>query len=266
MLKPKPNNKGNNTCNDSMGRREVRIVDQGYAPHRHDTYTLALTLQGVQSFHYRGSRRNALPGDVVILHPDEVHDGKPISEEGFTYRCIEIQPQHIQKALGKKTLPFIDTGISSDARMQHVATQLLGSFDTPLEPFEYEEHIHALAHVMHTISGNHPIQNTINTQAVELARTYIEDSLDQDISLDELEHVCGYRRRQLCRDFRSVTGTSPYRYLIMRRLDKARQLIIDGQPLSLVAVETNFSDQSHFNRHFKKAFGLTPKRWLQLMA
>jgi len=234
--------------------------------YKRQTYTIALTVQGVQSFHYRGSRRNALPGDVVILHPDEEHDGQPITEDGFIYRCLDIQPQQIQQALGEKNLPFIATGVSSDVRMQTIVSQLLGDLKQPMETLEYQQHIQSLAEMMQTISGKQMIQNTINMRAVEQAREYIEASLDQDISLAELERVCGYRRRQLCRDFRIITGTSPYRYLIMRRLDKARQLLVDGQPLSRIALDSCFSDQSHFNRHFKKAFGVTPKRWLQLIA
>ncbi|WP_395373341.1 AraC family transcriptional regulator [Marinicella sp. W31] len=252
--------------NGNFSRREICIVDQGFAPHRHDTYTIALTIQGVQSFHYQGSRRHALPGDVIILHPDELHDGQPGTEEGFTYRCIDIQPQTIQKALGKKSLPFVKSGISPHPNIRQIVSNLLAPLEQPLQTLEYQELIQSLASCMQGISTKQSPPNSVNVSAVKLALTYIEASLDEDISLQDLEKVCGYRRRQLCRDFRHVTGTSPYRYLLMRRLDKARSLIMNGQPLSQAAVESCFSDQSHFNRHFKKTYGMTPKRWLQLLA
>ena len=57
-------------------RIEACFSGLAYAPHSHDTYTLALTTQGVQSFNYRGELRHSLPGEVVILHPDETHDGQ----------------------------------------------------------------------------------------------------------------------------------------------------------------------------------------------
>ena len=52
-------------------RIEACFSGLAYAPHSHDTYTLALTTAGVQSFNYRGELRHSLPGEVVILHPDE---------------------------------------------------------------------------------------------------------------------------------------------------------------------------------------------------
>jgi AraC-like DNA-binding protein len=42
-------------------------------------------------------------------------------------------------------------------------------------------------------------------------------------------------------------------------------MIAAGEPLAEIAVGAGFSDQSHFNRHFKKAFGLTPGRWSALV-
>ncbi|RUY14814.1 helix-turn-helix domain-containing protein, partial [Mesorhizobium sp. M7A.F.Ca.US.005.03.2.1] len=53
--------------------------------------------------------------------------------------------------------------------------------------------------------------------------------------------------------------------LVMRRLQRARRMIAAGEPLAQIAVEAGFSDQSHFIRHFKKAFGMTPGRWSSLI-
>jgi AraC-like DNA-binding protein len=50
----------------------------------------------------------------------------------------------------------------------------------------------------------------------------------------------------------------------MRRLQQARRMIETGEPLAEIAAETGFADQSHLNRHFKKAFGMTPGRWAAL--
>jgi AraC-like DNA-binding protein len=59
-------------------------------------------------------------------------------------------------------------------------------------------------------------------------------------------------------------GTSPYRYLLMRRLDFARQQIARRRPLGEVALDAGFADQAHFSRMFKAAFGLTPARYRAL--
>jgi AraC-like DNA-binding protein len=81
----------------------------------------------------------------------------------------------------------------------------------------------------------------------------------------ELEAVTGVGRYALARHFRACFGTSPYRYLVMRRLDRARALIVGGAPLSEAAIAAGFADQSHLNRHFKRAYGLAPGRWAVLV-
>ncbi|AHL77593.1 hypothetical protein CH92_00240 [Stutzerimonas stutzeri] len=64
------------TPSTKMERIEVNFRGHGYTPHRHDTYAIASTLSGVQSFYYRQSMRHSLPGGTIVLHPDEVHNGK----------------------------------------------------------------------------------------------------------------------------------------------------------------------------------------------
>ena len=80
-----------------LPRYEVHLSDIAYSPHRHESYTIALTLQGVQSFQYRGKKNASLPGQVIVLHPDEIHDGQAGTEAGFTYRSFHINPELIHK-------------------------------------------------------------------------------------------------------------------------------------------------------------------------
>jgi AraC-like DNA-binding protein len=51
----------------------------------------------------------------------------------------------------------------------------------------------------------------------------------------------------------------------MRRLEQAKKMITAGTPLAEIAATAGFSDQSHFNRQFKKAYGMTPGRWSALI-
>src|ERR1041385_581715 len=71
---------------------------KGFAPHRHDTYGISVTELGIQTFDYRGNRERCLPGQVTVLHPDERHDGRAGTEDGFGYRIGYLAPALIAAA------------------------------------------------------------------------------------------------------------------------------------------------------------------------
>src|SRR5438552_9839599 len=96
---------------------EARFGGRAYATHRHDTYAIAVTDVGVQQFDYRGRVETALPGDVVVLHPDEQHDGRAGGEGGFGYRIVYVEPGLVAEALraivgGAAPLPFVREPVS----------------------------------------------------------------------------------------------------------------------------------------------------------
>ena len=92
---------------DGVERIEARFAEKAFSPHRHDSYAIGVTLAGVQSFRYRGEQRHCLPGQCLILHPDELHDGEPGTEDGFRYRIVYIDPALVQQALDGSPLPFV---------------------------------------------------------------------------------------------------------------------------------------------------------------
>ncbi|MEM9385546.1 MAG: AraC family transcriptional regulator [Pseudomonadota bacterium] len=252
----------------SEGSRECMeafFYGNAYAPHRHDTYTFAVTTRGVQSFNYRGALRHSSPGGIIVLHPDELHDGQAGTDEGFGYQSICIAPGDLQHVLGGRPLPFIRGGVSDDRRLRAVLATLLGELDHPLEAAEYDDTLYDLAQLLaHLGDRTTPAAEVIpasDVSAVARARDYIDTHLIDGFELATLEQVTGQSRWQLSRDFRALLGTSPYRYLVMRRLDLARQRLLTGERLADIAHACGFADQSHFNRHFKKTYGQAPKRW-----
>lgn len=267
------NNRQQNWVKRAAGeteRIEACFSGLAYAPHSHDTYTLALTTSGVQSFHYRGELRHSLPGEVVILHPDETHDGQAGTESPFAYRAITINPVEVQNILQGSSLPFLPGGVTNHPHFVQIARQLLAELHRPLETLEQQELIFAFANCLQQSTSGSVQHTRANYQAIKRVREYIDDmmsihsTLSVDISLDELAAISQYSKWQVTRDFRSLYGTTPYRYITVKRLQKAKKLLELGLPLVQVAIDCGFADQSHFTRHFKQCFGTTPKMWTKL--
>jgi AraC-like DNA-binding protein len=250
-------------------RVEARFTGAAFAPHRHDSYAIGITLAGVQTFDYRGAARHSLPGQIVVLHPDELHDGRAGDGLPFQYRTAYIAPSDLQQVLGGRPLPFIEGGVSDDARLRAVVTQLLSDVRNPMTDFQREQSIGDLATALLQATGADLPTGVLNSAAVYRARDFIDANLNCALTLADIEQAAQHDRWRLSRDFRALLGSSPYRYLIFRRLDRAREMLsteagsADGieEGIAQVAYACGFADQSHFTRHFKKTFGMTPGAW-----
>jgi AraC-like DNA-binding protein len=86
--------------------------------------------------------------------------------------------------------------------------------------------------------------------------------LADGISLAEVAAQCRLSVGHFTRAFRRSTGTSPHRWIISRRLDRAVAMLANSTlGLADVALMCGFSDQSHFTRLFARNLGMTPGTW-----
>lgn len=240
---------------------EARLRTGAFSPHRHETYTIAVTTAGVQSFNYRGDQWQSLPGQAVILHPDEVHDGFCRDQGGFAYRAAYLPASHVQAVIGGAPLPFLFAATTSDAHLVKAALRLIDICAAGDEPFGYQDALFQLVSAMQRGEGRLPTKRRINREAVARVRAFLDDGPAPGTNLAQLEGIAGYDRWQLSRDFRLLLGTSPYRYLLFRRVEHARRLLRSGLSIASAAHEAGFADQSHFGRVFRQTFGTTVLAW-----
>ena len=92
---------------------------------------------------------------------------------------------------------------------------------------------------------------------------YIEEHLDASPSLEQMAAVARLSPFHFARQFKAATGLPPHQYVIARRVERAKQVLQEGDDVSLaeVAAHAGFSDQSQFSRHFKRLVGVTPGRY-----
>ncbi|MGO8946843.1 MAG: AraC family transcriptional regulator [Ktedonobacterales bacterium] len=209
------------------------------------------------------------PGQVVVLHPDEVHDGYAGTPEGFGYRELYVEPALIFEAiqtlcLHPCSLPFVRTPV---VMKQTLSAAISSAFEGTREPLAIDSLIVQVAEgLIETDPSCHlvPLPRHLDVAALKRARQYLDTQQTWIVHSSELEALTGLSRYELARQFRATCGTSPYHYVLMRRLDFARKLLTEGRSLVEVAIEAGFADQAHFSRMFKATFGITPARYRAL--
>ena len=247
-------------------RTEVRFHGNGFTPHRHDTYALGLTLHGVQTFRYRGVERFSMPGNVIVLHPDEVHDGAAGTDAGLIYRMVYMPPELIGAIDGySRSLPFVSDPVVANAELFRALAYILSDLEHEPDDLAKDDAIQRIGTILSREAGAPRKRVTkVAQSAVLRARDFLLSHSDEPVRSATLEDITGLDRYALARHFRQLLGTSPHRYLVMRRLSRAKQLLLAGSTLAGAAAEAGFADQAHLTRHFRDAFGITPGRWLAL--
>jgi AraC-like DNA-binding protein len=134
----------------------------------------------------------------------------------------------------------------------------------PNGPLYFEPLARALAQrVLGTVRDQHAreLRAAAVSPGVRHAVQRLETGFAEEISLDELASTAQMSRSHFALLFRQFTGYTPHQYLLLVRLNHARKLIAQGNPvlsLAQIAATSGFCDQAHLNRHFRRFFGTTP--------
>src|SRR5207245_11447739 len=130
---------------------------------------------GLQTFRDRGRREISLPGELVILHPDETHDGVAGTEAGFGYRAVYVAPELIRVAIGGRALPFVADPVQHVGPVTQAMASVLADVDEAIDELRCAEIVAALADALQSLKRQPERPSAgIDMRAVTLVRDYIE--------------------------------------------------------------------------------------------
>lgn len=98
---------------------------------------------------------------------------------------------------------------------------------------------------------------------LSLSRTldFIDAHLDSNLSLADIAAVTGLSSHYFCVAFSRSVGMTPHRYMLARRIERAKVLLLGPSSLAEIALDCGFNSQSHFTSVFGRIVGVTPARW-----
>lgn len=241
----------------------ARFAAHAYDLHRHDDWLVGVTDRGVQDFLCRGARQRSTPGRVILIEPEEAHDGRAGAAGGFAYRMLYLPRRWVQLGLpdAAGNEPRFATSLCDDPALAGAIRSACLALSRPSERLVRDAKLDSVLGKLRPHlgrpTGDVPAQP--DSRVARLAREQLHDDLTADPGADALARAAGAASRfQLARAFRAAYGTSPHTYLVQIRLLRARQLLTQGEPPVAVAAACGFADQSHLGRRFRRAYGVTP--------
>jgi AraC-like DNA-binding protein len=246
---------------------QARFRTHRYARHSHEAYAIGLTLEGIQSFRCRGAQRHGVPGSILSINPDEMHDGHSGTADGYAYCMFYVTAATMvatmeDAAERPAAAPVFASPLLNDEDVTRRAARLREVLCAHGEPLERES---ALQELLWALFARHieSVPRSSRSHAapplqLQRVRDFLHANSRASLSLRELSAIAGMSRFRLNSAFRHAFGLPPHAYLTRLRLIAARALIEAGEPLAQVAPEVGFADQSHLTRQFKAWFGVTP--------
>lgn len=243
------------------------FTTHSFSRHAHETYSIGLLSRGGMTFQCGGATYTQRPGLIGLINPDEAHNGQANDAQGWTYRNFYPSVALMMAAFtepGASVTPPKFPLVIDDAPLLTALIRAHAAFEASTSSLLRESLMQtALTHLVSRHGRQVPVLPGVRREAaaLELVRQKLEDDLTHNVSLQDLAQLSGLNSFSLLRAFRQVFGLPPHAYQIQVRLRQAKRLLQSGLTPAEVALNVGFADQSHFGRHFRRTFGLTPDQY-----
>jgi len=245
--------------------RLTQNSDRPYEAHAHPTLSIGFMLEGETLFHTPEGEFRLAHGSLAIIEPHLQHTCNPLPKQSRSYvmvyidaaLCTTLQAKHFNN----KTLLPLRAPLVFHKELYETFTRIILSLLETYTPLHVKNFLAWLEAFLELYSFDAPAPKTpISLQKVAY---FLENRLDEPISLSDLAKRFGFNTFSLIRYFKKAYGCTPKHYWLDARIHHAKTLLHEGVSLSLCALYCGFVDQSHFHRFFKRKTALTPKEYQQ---
>ncbi len=248
--------------------------------HHHDFYEVYYLLGGEVEYWVDGRIIRMLPGDLLLINPLELH--RPILDQGspvYERIVLWINKEFLEGlCTGNSGLNIcFDTAqlghthlIRTSATERTALTARLGELVREFYSRDFGSDLSAHGlflqfmvqlNRMATRSQSQQEETQSLSPLVQKVLEYITDHIQEDLSLEDIADQMFVSKYHLSHAFTREVGVSVYRYVMLRRLMMARQLLQAGESAGQVCRSCGFSEYTSFYRAFKSEYGVSPRSY-----
>lgn len=244
--------------------------------HIHDCYEIYYSISGGKQFLIDNKIYDINPGDLFVINQFESHYVSQISKMIHERIVISIHPDFLKSISTDKTdLSYCFTNrkenfchkIQLDKKQQnrfiYFINKILSTEGFGSDMIEYSSFIELVTSLTKVFLDNKDSllsHYKYNNQIQEIIH-YINDNVLENITVKHLAEHFFLSESYICRIFKLSTGTTINKYIIARRISIAKSMLSNGFNINDVYAQCGFNDYSNFLKSFKKAVGVSPKKY-----
>ena len=260
---------------EGVRTQTMNFISERETPrHVHHEYIFSLAMEGATEIDcvHCGETHILQPKDLLLTEAHEVYASRALGKPPWRNFSLSVSKEKLGLLLdsaydGKQIrLPHFTKGAVKNNRLRRLFLKLHESLNGDEATLEQEtlllDWIVSVGQIYAAQSNYfHSRRIYSESDAIRRVREFIRENVAGNIKLPELAEVARLSPFHLNRAFKAQVGLPPHEFQNQLRIEKARNLIANKKSFAEIAFETGFSDQSHFNRFFKRYTGVTPKRF-----
>lgn len=238
-------------------------IVQPFPNHFHEYYVIGFVEDGKRCLSCRNQEYGIGKGSIVLFNPGDNHACVQNDDGAFDYRGLNITKEVMldlaEEITGQRQLPGFFRNVIDDTEAACYLRSLHEMVMSGSSEFGKEENLLLLISTLVQQYGQ-PFESCVPEcpDEIEKACAFIERHYAERIYLDQICRESGLSKSTLLRAFVKYKGVTPYCYLENIRIGKAKKMLEQGMAPVEAALQTGFSDQSHFANYFSRFFGLAP--------
>ncbi len=244
-------------------------IAQPFPNHFHDYYVIGFIEAGTRCLSCKNKEYTVAQGNILLFNPSDNHSCVQCDGGTLDYRGLNIPKETMlllaEEITGQRVPIGFSENVIKNEELSHYLHSLHQSIMDGSKEFEKEEMLLLLISLLIEQYGQ-PSGNCIPeySEEIENACTFMSEHFAEHITLETLCKCSGLSKSTLLRAFTKSKGVTPYRYLQIIRIGKAKELLEKGVSPADAAVQTGFSDQSHFSNFFHMFIGLSPAAYRRI--
>lgn len=238
-------------------------IVQPFPNHFHEYYVIGFIEDGERCLSCKNQEYAIEKGNILLFNPGDNHACVQSDDGTLDYRGFNITKEVMldltEEVTGKRELPGFSKNVIFDEEVTCLMHPLHEMVMKGSCEFGKEENLLLLISLLIQRYGQ-PFENCIPEcrKEIEKACDFMEKHFADRIYLDQICQQAGLSKSTLLRAFTKSKGVTPYSYLENIRIGEAKKLLEAGVPPIEAAMQTGFSDQSHFTNYFNRFIGLAP--------